>query len=92
MNESYILASQHVIHSEQHLHPDALMLLYMLSLLIRTTHPSEVQLKHHEVQEFFPSSSKLNWLLVSLLPLLVHRLLCNVMYFFFSHVCLSLKT
>ena len=37
MNESYILASQHVIHSEQHLHPDALMLLYMLSLLIRTT-------------------------------------------------------
>ena len=37
MNESYILANQHVIHSEQHLHPDAFMLLYMLSLLIRTT-------------------------------------------------------
>ena len=37
MNESYILASQHLIHSEKHLHPDAFMLLYMLSLLIRTT-------------------------------------------------------
>lgn len=57
MNESYILASQHLIHSEKHLHPDAFMLLYMLSLLIRTTlkqlksptHPSEVQLKQHEV-------------------------------------------
>ena len=34
-NESYILASQHLTHSEQHLHLDVSMLVYMLSLLIR---------------------------------------------------------